>query len=489
MIESAYDVFISYRRDKGGAEARLIRAALAERGLRVFLDVTDLSRGHFDEALLRCIAATPSFIVILSPDALDPRIQKQEDWMRREVAHAILTGRNIVPVMFPEFGLPAQLPDDIKDLPRHQGVKYSHDFFEAVIDKILRLIGVQTVEKRSRAIVRQERALDAALPQRIPVGRATEFVAMIRRTDSRGLKAIVEIEEDSSITPGDVRSRGLELEFPLDANGEPQSAELELQLDAPDFEPRSQSKRVLVPPQEDSEVYTFLLTAQRIGELRVNLEVLKGDVCVVTRALKTLAEQQTSEFLKSGSVLISIPLYVHAYQTDSSQVPGGGNKTVLPSAPVDVVAREEVRVRPDSSHGDDQRAQGRDKSIDLTHSETLSHPATTGEHYRGRDSSKTARPQSYSEQRDPDAYTSDAMPAPVIATYPASGPSLSVSRSSRNRPSFILLSRIVALALFVAISIATALSSANWLSAAWIASAEACIVLFLGPWVWRRFRK
>jgi hypothetical protein len=106
MIESAYDVFISYGRDKGGAEARLIRAALAERGLRVFLDVTDLSKGHFDEALLRYIAATPSFILILSPDALDPRIQKQEDWMRREVAHAILTGRNIVPVMFLSLNSP-----------------------------------------------------------------------------------------------------------------------------------------------------------------------------------------------------------------------------------------------------------------------------------------------------------------------------------------------------------------------------------------------
>lgn len=487
MSESAYDVFISYRRDKGGAEARLIRAALAERGLRVFLDVTDLSKGHFDEALLRYIAATPSFIVILSPDALDPRIQKQEDWMRREVAHAILTGRNIVPVMFPDFEFPAQLPDDIKDLPRHQGVKYSHDFFEAVIDKILRLSGVQTVEQRPRAIERQERALDAALPQRIPVGRATEFVAMIRRTDSRGLKAIVEIEEDSSITAGDVRSKGLELEFPLDANGQPQSAELVLRLDTPDFEPRSQSKRVLVPPRADSELYTFLLTAQRIGELRVNLEVLKGDLCVVTRALKTLAEQQTSEFLKSGSVLISIPLYVHAYQTDTSQVPGRGNQTILPSSPVDAVAGEEARARPVGKHGDDQRVEARNKTVDLSHSATLSHPATIDEHYQGRDSSKTAGRQSYGEQRDPREVTSDAMPAPVLAASPASSPP--PSRSSRNWRAFILLSRIVTLVLFVAISIATALSSAHWLSPAWIASAEVCIVLFLGPWVWRRFRK
>jgi hypothetical protein len=483
MIESAYDVFISYRRDKGGAEARLIRAALAERGLRVFLDVTDLSKGHFDEALLRYVAATPSFIVILSPDALDPRIQKQEDWMRREVAHAILTGRNIVPVMFPEFEFPAQLPDDIKDLPRHQGVKYSHDFFEAVIDKILRLIGAQPVEQQPRAIERQDRALDAALPQRIPVGRATEFVAMIRRTESKGLKAILQIEEDSSITAGDVRSRGLELEFPLDANGEPQSAELVLRLDAPDFEPRSQSKRVLVPPQEDSELYTFLLTAQRIGELRVNLEVLKGDVCVVTRALKTLAEQQASEFLKSGSVLISIPLYVHAYQTDTSRVPGRGNQTMLPSPPVDAVAQGEARYRSDGKQGDDQRAPGRDKSFDLSHS------ATMDEHYRGRDSSKTATRQNYGEQRDPHEDTRDAMPAPVIAAYPASGPPQSVSSSSRSWPAFIVLSRIVAVVLFVAISTSMALSSAHWLSAAWIAAAEACIVLFLGPWVWRRFRK
>jgi hypothetical protein len=216
---------------------------------------------------------------------------------------------------------------------------------------------------------------------------------------------------------------------------------------------------VLVPPREDSELYTFLLTAQRIGELRVSLEVLKGDLCVVTRTLKTLAEQQASEFLKSGSVLISIPLYVHAYQTDTSQVPGRGNQTMLPP-PVDAVAKEEARDRPDGKHGDDQRAQGRDKSFDLSHS------ATMDEHYRGRDSSKTASRENYGEQRAPHEDTRDAMPAPVIAAYPASIPPQSLHRSSRNWPAFIVFYRIVALVLFVAISISVALSSAHWLSAA-----------------------
>src|SRR6266404_3234295 len=193
MPENAYDVFISYRQSEAGAEARLIRAALAEYGLRVFLDVTDLSRGHFDEALLQYIAATPSFIVILSPNALDPCVEKKEDWMRREIACAILTQRIIIPVILPEFKFPTRLSDDIKDVSRHQGVKYSHHFFEGVIDKILQLVGAPTIKKLPSAIERQERALDAALPHYVPVRRATELVAMIRTAESQGLKAILQV--------------------------------------------------------------------------------------------------------------------------------------------------------------------------------------------------------------------------------------------------------------------------------------------------------
>jgi TIR domain-containing protein len=42
-----YDVFISYRRENGAAEARLIRAVLREKNVRVFLDVDDLKSGAF----------------------------------------------------------------------------------------------------------------------------------------------------------------------------------------------------------------------------------------------------------------------------------------------------------------------------------------------------------------------------------------------------------------------------------------------------------
>lgn len=151
MPQNSYDVFISYRRANGAAEARLIRSALVDHGLRVFLDVTDLDKGLFDDALLRCIAVTPNFVVILSPHALDSCVEKG-DWLRAEIAHAAAHQRNIVPVMLPGFEFPAQLPDDITTLPRHQAVQYSHVFFEAAVSKILQMVGGPAHGSRMRRV-------------------------------------------------------------------------------------------------------------------------------------------------------------------------------------------------------------------------------------------------------------------------------------------------------------------------------------------------
>lgn len=131
-----YDVFISYRRDGGAAEARLVRQALMERGIAVFLDVTDLRKGYFDEELLKRISAAPNFIAVLTPGAMDRCVDAQ-DWMRQEIAHAIREKRNIVPVIVGEFAFPSTLPDDIVTLPRHQGIQYSHQYFDAMTQSIL----------------------------------------------------------------------------------------------------------------------------------------------------------------------------------------------------------------------------------------------------------------------------------------------------------------------------------------------------------------
>jgi hypothetical protein len=137
-VSIMYDVFISYRRDRDAPLARLVRAELKHRGLRVFLDVDDLRPGRFDEALLKCIEDTPNFVVILSSASLD-RCAMPTDWFRREIVCALGMNKRIIPIMMPGFNFPAEqdLPEQLRPIRIHHGVNYSHDFFDAMIDKVV----------------------------------------------------------------------------------------------------------------------------------------------------------------------------------------------------------------------------------------------------------------------------------------------------------------------------------------------------------------
>ncbi len=130
-------VFISYRRERGSQLARVVHTEMERRGISCFLDVDDLGAEHFDQRLLREIESIPNFIVILSPGALD-RCRAPEDWLRKEIGHAIVMKRNIVPLMVEgfEFPDPAELPEELRELVRHNGVSYSHEYFSATFDKL-----------------------------------------------------------------------------------------------------------------------------------------------------------------------------------------------------------------------------------------------------------------------------------------------------------------------------------------------------------------
>jgi hypothetical protein len=140
-VEETYDIFLSYRRQDGAAEARLIRAELREHSLRAFLDVDDLGVGYFDEALLKRIAHIPNFIAVLTPNCLD-RCVDERDWLRQEIAHALKTNRRVVPIMLPGFQFPeaTSLPPEIRGLSAHQSIYYSHEYFNAMISKLVRYL-------------------------------------------------------------------------------------------------------------------------------------------------------------------------------------------------------------------------------------------------------------------------------------------------------------------------------------------------------------
>jgi hypothetical protein len=141
IARKKYNVFISYRRESAAELAQLIRRALADRGLRVFLDVRELGAGHFDTELIRRIREATDFVIVLTPGSLD-RCREEGDWLRKEISCALRTKRNVVPVASHDFEFRdvPELPAELADLPRHQCAVYDHNFSDESITRIQKML-------------------------------------------------------------------------------------------------------------------------------------------------------------------------------------------------------------------------------------------------------------------------------------------------------------------------------------------------------------
>lgn len=123
-MKKEYDIFISYRREGGKEYARNLTSELVSRGFHPFLDFDELKDGKFDKRITDAIESAPVFMFILSPGSLD-RCVNENDWVRKEILHAIEHNRHIVPVdidkQFEAFPSTSDFPQEIKEaLGQHQ---------------------------------------------------------------------------------------------------------------------------------------------------------------------------------------------------------------------------------------------------------------------------------------------------------------------------------------------------------------------------------
>ncbi len=138
---SKHDVFISYRRSNGSQLASLLKVHLELKGLKVFIDVKELGSGNFCDAILTNIDHSSCLIVVLSPNALD-RCKgdvNSEDWLHREVSHALSQDVQVVPLTDPSFQWPkdSELPEDMRRICSLNGVSWSHDYQDACVSKLI----------------------------------------------------------------------------------------------------------------------------------------------------------------------------------------------------------------------------------------------------------------------------------------------------------------------------------------------------------------
>jgi hypothetical protein len=202
----------------------------------------------------------------------------------------------------------------------------------------------------------RDRILDAAIARRVPVGKPTDLVVLVRRADSAGLRAILEIDTTYQIPGEEVISKSFPVEFPVRPDGTLGPARLTVRIDAPQFDPKSQSKTISVPLEGDSEICTFLLTPQHIGELRLNLEIYAGDLFVTSRLLMTNGESSERDFIVRSKMIISIPFIVSGYwplAISNTAISGGVNADAERiDIGGDVVGRDKISTSGDTVAGD-----------------------------------------------------------------------------------------------------------------------------------------
>uniref|UniRef100_A0A3Q3AXK7 NAD(+) hydrolase SARM1 n=1 Tax=Kryptolebias marmoratus TaxID=37003 RepID=A0A3Q3AXK7_KRYMA len=137
------DVFISYRRTTGSQLASLLKVHLQVRGYNVFIDVEKLEAGKFEEKLIQSVQRARGFILVLSANALDKCMgdTAMKDWVHKEIATALAGKKTIVPVIdnfvWPET---SSLPEDMRGVLNFNGVKWSHEYQEATIEKLIRFL-------------------------------------------------------------------------------------------------------------------------------------------------------------------------------------------------------------------------------------------------------------------------------------------------------------------------------------------------------------
>ena len=190
------------------------------------------------------------------------------------------------------------------------------------------------------------------MPGRIVKGQTTELQTLIRLPDSRGLEGILLADTDAEPRPEDVVSKEFAVTFPRSLNGELEGFTAQVTLIGPDFDPPRQTKRFIVPPEQDSEVVSFLLTPQCTGKLKILVELEWEDAVRGTKRLLTECVADASAIAETPVLhLVRIPLT----EQDSAAIPArqgnatSSNRTVatsrkssvntLPAKPIGTKAR------------------------------------------------------------------------------------------------------------------------------------------------------
>jgi hypothetical protein len=170
--------FISYRRGPTTPHARAVAENLSHRFGEdaVFMDVDAIRGGvQWEEHIRRELSDSDAVIAVIGSDWLEARgetgerrLDSRDDVLRRELATALASDAEVIPVLVGEARLPrpSELPDDLQRLPGRQAIELRDTHWRSDIERLL--------DAAARSLPRWDRVL-----QRVPGGKWGVGVATV----------------------------------------------------------------------------------------------------------------------------------------------------------------------------------------------------------------------------------------------------------------------------------------------------------------------
>jgi pterin-4a-carbinolamine dehydratase len=154
-------VFISYRRQDSSAAARWLYQTIQRTfgPSKVFMDTEAIRIGaDWAESIEKALKATTILVAVIGRDWLriadeygQRRLDKEDDWVRNEIKHALESGTHVIPLLLSGTAIPKReaLPVCLQNLPRHQSFELRDDRWESDLNFMiskLEVIGLNKLE-------------------------------------------------------------------------------------------------------------------------------------------------------------------------------------------------------------------------------------------------------------------------------------------------------------------------------------------------------
>jgi tetratricopeptide (TPR) repeat protein len=158
-------VFISYHRSLSTWPAITIQRYLVGRGIDVFLDKESISSGRFENVILNEIRERDHFIVLIS-EGTPSRLSRPDDWVAREIVHALEAQKNIIPVLLDGVDI-ADIPYEFTQRDRllaQNALSMPAEYVNEALDRLYNMFLCNpTIQVRNAYLAEEhwERALEA----------------------------------------------------------------------------------------------------------------------------------------------------------------------------------------------------------------------------------------------------------------------------------------------------------------------------------------